>query len=69
VHATVKDPAVTDYYLLFSLAVQPSTGYGLLVPRGFVITQRRTTVGRTPLDECRSNEYKSIDTQSCPRIH
>jgi hypothetical protein len=26
------------YVLLFSLALQPSTGYGLLVTRGFLIT-------------------------------
>jgi hypothetical protein len=26
------------YYYLFSLALQLSMGYGLLIPRGFVIT-------------------------------
>jgi hypothetical protein len=37
--------------LLFSLALQSSAGYGLLVTRGFVNTQRRATVDRSPLDE------------------
>jgi hypothetical protein len=37
--------------LLLSLALQPSAGYGLHVSRGFLIKQRRATVGRTPLDE------------------
>jgi hypothetical protein len=27
------------YYYVFSMAVQPSAGYGLLVSRGFLITQ------------------------------
>jgi hypothetical protein len=38
-------------YFIFSLALQPSAGYGLLVHEVFVITQPRATVGRTPLDE------------------
>jgi hypothetical protein len=51
------------YYLLFSLALQPSAGYGLLwlcspawvIASSFKMfldhTQRRATVDRTPLDE------------------
>jgi hypothetical protein len=31
-------PRMFIFYFIFSLAVQPSVGYGLLVPRGFVIT-------------------------------
>jgi len=36
----------------FSVALQPNTGHGLLIlVRILDHTQRRTTVGRTPLDE------------------
>jgi hypothetical protein len=32
------ESVIKIYYLLFSLALQHSVGYGLLVTRGFVIT-------------------------------
>ena len=35
------------------MALQPNEGYDLLIHEVFLDnTQRRTTVGRTPLDEC-----------------
>jgi hypothetical protein len=40
-----------DVLLFFSLALQPIAGYGLLVHEIFDHTQRRATVGRTPLHE------------------
>jgi hypothetical protein len=37
--------------IIFYLALQPSAGYGLFVSKRFLITQRRATDGRTPVDE------------------
>jgi len=45
---------ITNQMILYSffVAVQPNEGYGLLIHEVFLDhTQRRTTVGRTPLDE------------------
>jgi hypothetical protein len=38
VYITVKILHVGDYVVSFSLALQPSAGYGLLVSRGVLIT-------------------------------
>ena len=41
-----------DSYCFFAVALRPIAGHGLLILEVFLDhTQRRTTVGRTPLDE------------------
>jgi hypothetical protein len=44
----MKYTFINTYYYLFSLALQPSAGYGLLVTRGFLITHNDApqSVGR-----------------------
>ena len=45
-------PQVVVKKLFFSVALRPNAGHGLLILEVFLDhTQRRTTVGRTPLDE------------------
>ena len=39
------------FFLFFSVALRPNMGHGLLILEFLDHTQRRTTVGRTPLDE------------------
>jgi hypothetical protein len=56
-----------DLYYLFSLALQPSTGYGLLLDH----TKRRATVGRTLLGRVISSSQRPLpdNTQNkhpCP---
>jgi hypothetical protein len=41
----------TVYCFFFPMARQPLEGLGRLIFRGFTITLRHTTLGRTPLDE------------------
>ena len=39
------------YFFFFAVTLRPNAGHGLLILRFLDHTQRRTTVGRTPLDE------------------
>ena len=51
---------VIRHYYFFFVALQPNEGYGLLIHEVFLDhTQRRTTVGRTPLDE-RSARHRGL---------
>ena len=43
---------ISGFFFFLAVALRPNAGHGLLILEVFLDrTQRRTTVGRTPLDE------------------
>jgi hypothetical protein len=54
---------VSKYGSCFSLGTKAPSGPGPRRYRGFTLTLRRTTVGRTPLDENTGNSCEYIDGQ------
>ena len=62
-------------FFLFTVALRPNTGHGLLILEVFLDhSQRRTAVGRTPLDEwsalCRDlylTTHNTYNRHTCPR--
>jgi hypothetical protein len=52
------------YIFVFAMARQPLGGLGLLIVRGFTITLRHTTLGRTPLDEWPARRRDHLTTHN-----